>query len=129
MKLILLVEDKATVRYTIQAVLEDNGYSVHTAEDGKQAMSYLSGADNMPDLIISDIVMPNMTGVEFIQALRDDDYCAPVLLISGGGYDMSAADLLESSSDLADAILQKPFINDDLLGIVRDLLSAETQAA
>lgn len=118
---ILLVEDKASVRFTIQAVLEDNGFTVEALEDGAQASSYMENPSIIPDLIISDIIMPKVTGVEFISGLRVMNCNVPVLLISGGGYDMSAADLLETAEDLADAILKKPFVNDDLIQIANQL--------
>ena len=67
-KTIFVVDDSATMLMSVRASLEMNGYKVETASDGVQALDKLNSMN--PDLIITDINMPRMGGMELIQALR-----------------------------------------------------------
>jgi CheY-like chemotaxis protein len=80
-KRILLVEDNATLRELTQAVLSSGGYVVLAAENGPQALA-LFEAQGPVDLVITDLIMPGMNGVDLADRLNE---CAPVkvLLISG----------------------------------------------
>src|SRR5690242_5374004 len=62
---ILVVEDDADVREALVDVLEAEGFSVAMAEDGAQALDYLGGAAPRPALILLDLMMPNMNGLQF----------------------------------------------------------------
>lgn len=96
--------------------LNDEGHTITTAQDGLIALTYIN--DNPSghfDVIVSDIIMPNVDGIEFITGLRAINDHPPILFISGGGYNMAASDILDNAKSLANGILQKPFTPDDLL--------------
>ncbi|MBI4098652.1 MAG: response regulator [Candidatus Magasanikbacteria bacterium] len=67
-KLILVVEDEETVRNVLQKLLEANGFRVATAKDGLEGMKYLE--DNVPDLMLVDVMMPRLDGFTFVKAVR-----------------------------------------------------------
>ena len=119
---ILLVEDDRDIRSSVQEVLEDEGYAVATAENGRQALETLrSGA--APDLIILDLRMPVMDGWEFRAAQKSDSQLAniPVLAISADGS--AKAEAID-----AHAYLRKPLTTETLLdAVVRIMGEVERQ--
>jgi two-component system, chemotaxis family, chemotaxis protein CheY len=121
MKRILLVDDVPAVRLSIRAALEAAGYRIMEAADGKEALSLLDS--QAVDLIVTDLWMPNLDGVELLKRLRASNADVRVIAISGGGMrkpiDVSAA-LAQTWG--ADAVLYKPFDNEDLVAEVRRLL-------
>jgi len=78
---ILIVDDEPSIRETSAAVLGSRGYEVHTASDGFQALAELSRS--LPDLIISDLRMPNMSGFELLSVVRRRFPHVPVIAITG----------------------------------------------
>lgn len=121
---ILLVEDKMAVRLTISAVLEEENFEIECASDGLEAIKMVNdrGTDKF-SLIISDIMMPNLNGIEFVTGLRAVNDQTPVLFISGGGYNMVAEDMLEAAGKISDGVLKKPFNNQDLMEKVKKLIA------
>ena len=121
MKRILLVDDVPAVRLSIRAALEAVGYQVQEAGDGREALDLLDS--QAVDLIVTDLWMPNLDGVELLKRLRATNANIKVIAISGGGMrkpiDVSAA-LAQTWG--ADAVLYKPFDNDDLVAEIRRLL-------
>ena len=86
MEKILIAEDDEDLLKLFQTVLKREGYEVVTAQDGLMALRYLN--KEYVDLIISDIMMPNMDGYQLIQALRDAGQKTPILLITAKeGFD------------------------------------------
>lgn len=77
---ILVVEDDKKMRQLMVAVLKKNGYKAFCAEDGEMALEILN--KEYIDLIISDIMMPNMDGYELTKSLRDANYNLPILMVS-----------------------------------------------
>lgn len=77
---ILVVEDDKKMRQLMAAVLKKNGYKAFCAEDGEMALEILN--KEYIDLIISDIMMPNMDGYELTKSLRDANYNLPILMVS-----------------------------------------------
>lgn len=111
---ILLVDDDPDVRNMAKKMMETSGYDVITAADGMDALNQLN---NSPDIaaVITDIIMPNKEGMEFIQELRAMDSSIKILAVSGGGH-VSAYDYLNMASVIgADAVLAKPFLKEELL--------------
>lgn len=96
---VLIVDDEATIRESAAAILEGEGYEVHTAADGLEALQALG--KSLPDMIISDLEMPQMSGFEFLAVVRKRFPHIPTIAISGE-YLSS-----EDSTLLADAFLQK----------------------
>lgn len=96
---ILFVDDDAALRETSALILKNFGYEVLTAEDGFQALVQLRFA--LPDLIVSDLRMPNMNGFELLSIVRQRFPHVPVIAISGEFQEVGQSGLL------ADAFLQK----------------------
>ena len=121
MKRILLVDDVPAVRLSIRAALETAGYQVLEASDGTEALALLDS--QAVNLIVTDLWMPNLDGVELLKRLRAANANVRVIAISGGGtrkpIDVSAA-LAQTWG--ADAVLYKPFDNDDLVGEIKRLV-------
>ena len=112
---ILLVDDDPTIVELVSMVLQMGGYDVVAASDGAQALSIAEG-DERIDLVVSDVVMPGMTGVQLCQTLKTVRPGLKCILMSG--YDMG---LLASAKGAY--FLPKPFFPDDLLEKVREVLA------
>jgi CheY-like chemotaxis protein len=109
-KRILVVEDHAFVRALLARFLRDAGAEVVEAADGSEALDALFPP---PELILCDLGMEPMGGVEFIAALRDRAVMAPVIVVTGESSEDAAAEL--AGRDIA-AVLTKPVGRDALLG-------------
>lgn len=77
---IMVVEDDADLRNMMASVLKRNGYEALPAEDGDEALEILE--NEQADLIISDLMMPNMDGIELTRLLRESNYFMPILMIT-----------------------------------------------
>ena len=120
---ILLVEDEELLRAGVQEVLEIQGYKVITAPDGEQALACL--AAQTIDLIITDLVMPKMDGVDFVKQLRTIKPDLPVIVVSGSTRNIMQRYGIDSIQvPGANASLPKPFRSVDLIEQVRQLLPA-----
>jgi CheY-like chemotaxis protein len=116
--MILLVEDEPSYSEIISEILEEAGYRVTTAANGREALGAL--AILMPDLIISDFMMPIMDGVTFaieVRAMTTHRYVA-IIMMSG----LSEEAVRERFSDYQ-AFLQKPFFEKTLLDAVSQILT------
>jgi len=116
---ILLVEDEETPRKYARTILEESGYTVLEAADGKEAVQIYSQNMHAVQLVISDITMPNMNGGELYQAIKKLRPEASVLFVSG-----YAEDLLRKTGilDHGQPFLFKPINDKALLSKVRTLL-------
>ena len=110
MKTILVVEDERPILHVLQLVLADEGYRVETAGNGVEGLAKATSV--MPDLVLSDVMMPRMTGPDLALALAADPVLrvVPVIL-------MSAATRPAGPAACA-AFLPKPFGLDELLELV-----------
>ena len=119
MKTILVVEDNSDAREMLSLVLTREGFSVITAEDGLQALSLLRHPP--PDLIVTDIQMPNLDGVELIRRVREQSRLrsVPILVMSAFGSGQ-VADAISAGADLS---TPKPMRLDSLLSVINELLS------
>jgi two-component system cell cycle sensor histidine kinase/response regulator CckA len=116
---ILLVEDEDMVRAVAERALSRQGYKVLTAADGVQGLEVLAG-DEPIDLLISDVVMPNMDGPAMVARARRAHPDLPVLFMSG-----YAEEQLRNSIDIANvAFLPKPFSVNQLAEAARDALAS-----
>jgi CheY-like chemotaxis protein len=130
MQRILIVDDERDVRDAVKCVLDDAGYVVLTAENAAEALDQL-GRTPM-DLVITDIIMPKMNGVQAIQSIRRAFPQVRIVAISGGGnfgvagYQPTAiatnAYLRSAEEAGAHVVLTKPFEFDDLIEAVEKLL-------
>jgi DNA-binding response OmpR family regulator len=119
---ILVVEDEPHILHLVQRNLEREGYAVETAVNGVDALGKILA--RTPDLLISDVMMPEMDGFELLEHLRGDPDLAdlPVLLLTVRSRD---PDVQAGYRRGADLYLTKPFHPDELLAFVRRLLRAE----
>jgi DNA-binding response OmpR family regulator len=118
---ILLIEDDDAVRDTLHEILKQLGYDVKEARDGKQGLALFKAAG--ADVVITDIVMPEMEGMQVIRELRQIDPAVKIIAMSGGGR-QSAQDYLKVARILgAVRILPKPFPSQILDATIREILA------
>lgn len=116
---LLVADDSETVLLMLQRRLEMEGYEVITATDGAEALQRLEEAGRKkPDVILLDAMMPNMSGTEVLEHLRDSGSKIPVLVISAH-LDAQEPDRMRSLG--ATDIIPKPFEWDDLIGKIEEL--------
>lgn len=104
---ILLIEDDELIRESLSIGLEDGGYTVTLAADGKEGTALLDKI--VVDLVITDLVMPEMEGIEVIQHIKQKFPNQKIIGISGGGRNSATTYLNLAETLGADAVLQKPF--------------------
>jgi DNA-binding response OmpR family regulator len=112
---LLVVDDEPPIRDLFQGSLSTEGYEVRVAKDGFEALAQMRGA--LPDLILSDLKMPNMSGFEFLSVVRRRFPQIPAIAISG-----EFQPAVESLGVLADAFFVKPFRFEELLAKITELL-------
>jgi len=115
MKTILLVEDDATLRETLQGALQERGYKVEVAEEGEAALAWLH-REPRPALILLDLMMPGLDGWDFLARRRLDPSlpAIPVVVISGQLLGPERDSVLP-----ADGFVKKPIDMEELLSEVQ----------
>jgi CheY-like chemotaxis protein len=122
MKKILVIEDNAIVRNTMMRILQSAGYTVVTANDGLEGVALFR--QEMPDLVISDIIMPQQEGIGTIRQILAEFPGTKIIAISGGGR-IGNTDFLQIARKMgAIDAMPKPFDPDDLLDRISDHLKA-----
>jgi len=119
---ILLVDDEELVRMAIKAILSFGGYDVALAEHGAEGVERFRDASPGFDLVVLDMHMPRLDGRGTLLRIREIDPNARVVLLSGAMQD-PANEGIEMEGV---AFLQKPFENDELLGLVRQMLGSRS---
>jgi CheY-like chemotaxis protein len=124
---VLLVDDDDQVRRVLACMLSDEGHEVVEASDGISALRLMHST--VVDLVITDIVMPQMEGLEFLRILHKRPDRPRVIAISGGGRG-STTDYLELAKNFgADAILPKPFAKKELVVEIEQVMAKELRSA
>jgi len=118
---ILLVDDEQTIREAGTAILEDIGYQVQTASNGVQAIDTLMTGGSLPDVIILDMVMPEMNGQEAYTKIRNIAPEIPIIFSSGFTSDKITNDLL--SDPFVFGFVQKPYMIAGLAAAVEKALA------
>jgi two-component system, cell cycle sensor histidine kinase and response regulator CckA len=119
--LILVVEDEAAVRSMVRRSLEAAGLTVLEAENGRRALELVASQEEIPKLVLTDIIMPGLNGRELSEALSLTQPGMPVLFMSGyTGDDVLARSLLPPTAPF----IQKPFAPEELVARVRQLLAS-----
>ena len=114
-KYILVVDDDVHMRSILQSVLESEAYSVDTASDGLIALDKLTHLQEMPAVILLDLNLPRMNGLQLIEALRQQEVACLDSIIALSGD----TDALQQASRLGiERCLAKPFDLERLLGLV-----------
>jgi DNA-binding NarL/FixJ family response regulator len=116
---LLLVDDEPGLREAVQAYLEDSGFAVAAASNAQAAWEQLE--QQKPDLVISDIMMPQVDGYEFLKQLREDPRFdqLPVVFLTARGM---TKDRIQGFNAGVDAYISKPFDPDELVAIVNNVL-------
>ena len=119
-KNVLLVDDSATILMSVKTALEMHGLEVRTATDGLEGLAVIKGGLK-PDLIITDINMPNMGGMEFIKSLRalPGFSFLPILTLT---TESETSKREEAKKLGASGWLVKPVSSDDLVRVIQQLL-------
>jgi DNA-binding response OmpR family regulator len=119
---ILVIDDDTAVRETLSLILQADGYDVVSAEDGDRGMAVYHR--ERPDLVITDIIMPEQEGIQTISEIRAAQPNAKIIAISGSGR-VGSIDFLRMAELLgATDSMTKPFCPDDLLSRVKACLAA-----
>ena len=116
---ILLVDDEPMILQVGSAVLQELGYTVFKAQGGREAIEIYKKEGDSIDLVILDMIMPDMGGSETYDRLKDINPTVHVLLSSGYSIDGQATEILNRGCD---AFIQKPFSIRELSGKIREIL-------
>ncbi len=120
-KTVLVVDDAAFMRMMIRDILSKEGYVIHEAVNGRDAVEKYS--EVRPDLVTMDITMPEMSGLDALRLIREVDLGARVLMVSAMGQQKMIVEALESG---AMDFLVKPFQPTKVLETVKKCLQAST---
>ncbi|HEX7052161.1 MAG TPA: sigma-54 dependent transcriptional regulator [Longimicrobiales bacterium] len=118
---VLIVDDEASILDTLRILLRGEGFDVATAQGGREALELLD--QTMPDVILTDIRMPGVSGLDLLAAIRERDVELPVILMTAQASLQSA---MQAVNHGAFYYLQKPFSNGELVALCRR--AAETRA-
>jgi DNA-binding NtrC family response regulator len=117
---VLVVDDEAGILETLRILLKNEGFTAHTALGGRAGIDALDVV--RPDIVLSDIRMPTVSGLEVLAAVKERDPQLPVVLMTAQASMQSA---IQAVNDGAYYYIQKPFRNDELVAILRR--AAETR--
>ncbi len=122
---LLLVDDEPGLREAVKDYLTESGFSVQVASNAREGWELMQ--QTAPDLVISDIMMPQVDGYQFLKQLRDDARFAalPVIFLTAKGM---TGDRIQGYQARCDAYLSKPFDPDELVAIVENLLERRVVA-
>ena len=119
-KHILVVDDDEMMRAFVKELLKINDFKITEAANGKLGLKEFR--DNTPDLVITDIIMPEMEGISFIRELRSHNKDIPIIAMTGNVHGRME-EFLDISSQLgADEILRKPIKSKEFLDAINKLI-------
>jgi DNA-binding NtrC family response regulator len=111
---ILVIDDESGILDTLRILLKNEGFEVTTAQGGKAGLEQLKAS--APDIVLTDVRMPQVTGIDVLQAVRDQDPETPVILMTAQASLQTA---IQAVNQGAFYYIQKPFSNDDMVAICR----------
>jgi len=119
---VLVVDDEVNIVRLIQINLQRHGYEVETANNGAEALAKIR--DSRPDLLVSDVMMPEMDGFELLANVRRDPSLAdlPVIMLTAKAQD---ADVMSGYKHGADMYLTKPFNPAELITFAKRILTSQ----
>jgi CheY-like chemotaxis protein len=128
---ILIIDDDERIRTLLRKTLENDGHVVSVAHDGQEALRIFNSS---VELVVSDVLMPGMTGFEMIDRLRQRSPCIPIISMSAGGQIRPHEYLRIAGAIGANRTLTKPFLDWELRDLITELLprhetSLEAQVA
>lgn len=121
---VLVVEDEDLIRETVALALTEQGYQVIQANDGRQALEMIHTTDRL-DLIVLDIMLPNLNGLDLCRLLRREGNTVPVVMLTAKGSETDRVVGLELG---ADDYLTKPFGMRELIARCRSVLRRQQQS-
>jgi CheY-like chemotaxis protein len=127
---VLLVEDDADTREVVRTLLEEEGYDTVAVSDGQEAIDYLTGCDELPCLVLLDLLMPRLGGVAVLSWMRTQPRLAdvPVAVISARPQS-SGSQVAAAFRDHVIGVLQKPFDVDRVLTLLQEHCGEAEQPA
>ena len=120
MKKILIVDDDKDLRFNLSGILKDEGHEVIAAADGKQALNAL--AENAPDLVLLDVRLPGMDGVELLEEMKKIEKNLPIIMLTAYSDVKSAVKAMKSG---AFDYITKPFDEEELILIIEKALHTQ----
>jgi CheY-like chemotaxis protein len=120
-RLALVVDDDAAVRLYVRAVLLQLDFETLEAADGMEALELLRGRDGAVDVLVTDVQMPKMSGLELAEAVRAEFRAVPLVVMSGSSGAASLGQPIE--------FIQKPFLPNTLLASVDKVVARSTSSA
>jgi CheY-like chemotaxis protein len=121
---IVVAEDHDDIRYVLKRSLERAGHRVVAAADGASALEAIR--EHQPDLVVTDVDMPRMTGLDLCRAIRADDALRHIPIVVASGSLMPGDNQAEDAG--ASATLLKPFVPAQLLALIAQLLPPRVAA-
>src|SRR5687767_6002928 len=119
--IVLIIDDEPGLRQTVSLILADEGYEVHTASDGEEGLA--RALEVQPDIILCDVRMPRLTGLEFLEKYRTANGTAMVIVMTAyGGMEMAIQAMKKGAYDY----IQKPFSPDQLVLTLKKAEERET---
>jgi len=118
---VLVVDDEQAIREIINKTLEPFGYHVLTADSGEQALQIATNNTKKIDLVITDIMMPGMTGWQLAKELRDAGLASKIIFMSGYNSNPEKAPKFQTAKEL---FLQKPLSPSRILAVIRTILDS-----
>ncbi len=119
--IVLIIDDEPGLRQTVSLILADEGYEVHTASDGEEGLA--RALEVQPDLILCDVRMPRLTGLEFLERYRQANGTAMVIVMTAyGGMEMALQAMKKGAYDY----IQKPFTSEQLVLTLKKAEERET---
>jgi two-component system, OmpR family, response regulator VicR len=117
-KKVLVTDDDPVVRVLVTEFLTCNGYEVETLDSGSACLDRLE--HELPDILVLDLLMPDMTGIEVLQKIRANPMTSniPIVMLSA---DLETEALINNNNVTADSYVQKPFGVKDILTAVRSI--------
>ncbi|OAB59763.1 two-component system response regulator [Phormidium willei BDU 130791] len=122
---LLLVDDEPGLREAVQAYLSQSGFTVEIATNGQEGWEKLQ--QDIPDLVITDIMMPEVDGYQLLKQMREDPRLKsiPVVFLTARGM---TSDRIQGYQARCDAYISKPFDPDELVAVVENLLARRSNA-
>jgi two-component system response regulator HydG len=111
---VLVIDDESSILESLRILLRNEGFTPHVALGGRQGLEQIEALS--PDIVLTDVRMPNVTGIEVLSAVRRQDPAIPVILMTAQATLQSA---MQAVNEGAFYYIQKPFRNDDLVAILR----------
>ncbi len=120
MSKILITDDSWLTRRSIKRILQGEGYDISEAQNGLEALTFINETDENIDLLVLDLLMPEMSGIEVLEKLKHDQIRIPVLVMTA---DIQKTVKQNCIALGADAFLNKPPEPEELIEVISDLLN------